>query len=134
MLKPRLIDYDIKVLIILGNQAKDDETRDSIRKILIDKHRLLNYSMIFLLNKFISSKDIMREVYAELIMIMMCERDLNLSSEMLGDIIKSVSLDSLSKYSSEVVSLELRDKCQNEFWNRVLEKEDNKGLIKKKYK
>ena len=134
MQKPKLKNYNVKVLIILGNQTQDDVTRDEIRQILIDKFMSLNYSILFLLNKFATSSGIIKEVYAEIILKIICERDLVLSSEIIDEVVSLVSMDTLTIYMMQSDSLEIKDKCRNEFWRRALEKEENVNLVKKKYK
>ena len=134
MKKPRLCDYNVKALIALGNQAYDDITRDEIRKILIDKFMSVNYSILFLLNKFSASDGIMKEVYAEIIMKVISERELCLSSSIVDEVVSLVSMDTLTVQMMQSNSLEIKDKCRNEFWKRALEKENDTNLVKKKYK
>ena len=132
MLKPRLMDYNIKTLVILGNQAYDEEYREVVKKTLVKKMSDLNYSIMFLLNSFISAKGILREVYAELLMITIHNNKFDLPDVVTDEIIKLVSIDTLTKYGMESLSEKFREKCINEFWERAIEQEDKIELVKKR--
>ena len=134
MQKPRITDYSIKALIAIGNQTSDELLREDIRNILVNRLRNTNYSVMYLLSKFSNSKDIMRYVYADLIMIMVCNHNLYLSSVIMDEIVKLVSMDVLTEYGMKSNYEDVMSKCKDEFWKRALDKEENVNLIKKKYK
>jgi hypothetical protein len=134
MKRPNLNDYDIKVLILLGNQTRDEEFREDIKHILIEKLIPLNYSILYFLNNFSKSEGIIHEVYAEILMRMVCEKRIYINYRIMDLVIGLVSLDTLMKYGMESDDLNLSEKCKEEFWKRVLENENDNDLIKKKYK
>ena len=133
MQKPQLKDYNVKALIVLANQTHDEVLYNDIKNILLEKYMSLNYAIMYLLNNFVTSKGIMREVYAEIIMIIVVTRNLFIFPNVLDEIISLVSMDTLTKYGMECNNLELSEKCKNEFWKRALDEEKDACLIKKKY-
>ena len=134
MKRPSLRDYDIKVLILLGNQTRDEDFREDIKLILIEKLIPLNYSILYFLNNFTKSEGIIHEVYAEILMRMVYEKRIYINYKIMNLVIGLVSLDTLMKYGMESDDLNLSEKCKEEFWKRVLENENDNDLIKKKYK
>ena len=131
MKKPRLMDYNVKTLIILGNQTQDELSREDIKMALLKKLSGVNYSVLYLLSCFVNSKGILRDVYAELIVMKMYEGEINISEQFAAEVIKLVSMDTLTIYGMESPSCEFREKCKEEFWRRALENEDKLELGKK---
>ena len=132
MRKPRLMDYNVKALVVLWNQSGDEFFREDVKKTLVMKLNGVSSSLIYIINSFINSNGVMREVYAEILMIRMYEESYRLSSTIADEIISLVSMDTLTKYGMECSSLEFSEKCKNEFWDRAIELEDKSELIKKR--
>ena len=129
---PRLEDYDINILVALGNQTDDVFTRNHIKFLIVEKICLLNYSMFYLINKFIGSKKILKEVYAEVIVILMKNSEYYIDDIVMNQIIKLASLDTLAYYGMESCSLRFSLCCKEEFWNRAKDLEDKVELNNKK--
>lgn len=118
VLIPKLKDYDIKVLASLGNQTDDFINRNKIKLFIIEKILLNDYSMFFLINSFKSSKKILKEAYAEVIVIKMKDCEYVLDDNTLNEILSLTSLDTLMLYGADAKSYEFRNKCILEFWKR----------------
>ena len=131
-LSPKLEDYDINILVALGNQTDDVFAHNHIKYLIVKKILLLNYSMFFLVNKFIGSKKILKEAYAEVIVIVMKDIDYYIDDFIMNEIVKLTSLDMLMHYGMESSSLEFREKCKKEFWDRAKEIEDKVELNRKR--
>ena len=132
MIMPSLNDLDINVLVALGNQTDSVFTRNYIKLLLVEKIFVLNYAMFFLINKFLCSDKILREVYAEVIIMKMKDNEYYIDEAVLDEILKLVSLDTLMNYGAESSSLDFSMKCKEEFWMRAKEIEDKVELNRKR--
>jgi len=131
---PKLKNYDLSVLICLGNQTTDMVNRNKIKILIIEKILQFNASMFFLLNCFRETNKILREAYAEVLTMKMKDNEYDIDDEIIEQIVSLVSLDTLIEYGAESISLNFREKCIEEFWNRALEIEDKVELGKKSSK
>ena len=119
-------------MVILGNETDDVFTRNKIKLLIVDKLLMtVNCSMFFLINKFRSSQKILKEAYAELIMIFMKDNNYCIDDIIIDEIISLVSLDTLIYYGAESKSIKFRDRCKEEFWSRAILIEDKMELKKK---
>lgn len=121
MVKPKLEDYNVNVLCIIGNQAVDSNYRDLILSLIVDKIVKNDYPLFFLVNCFKFSDLIIKEAYAEVIVRKMKDVEYDIEDELLFNILNIVSIDCLFYYGMESSSLVFRNKCKDEFWKRVLE-------------
>lgn len=128
---PRLECYDINALVALGNQTDDDFYRNKIKKVIIDKLLLKNYSMFAFINKFNSSMGIIKEAYAEVIVILMGGNDYYIDDILIDEVLKYVSLDTLMNYGAKSSSSYFSERCIDEFWKVAFQIEDKKELYNK---
>ena len=132
MLKPRMSSYDINALIYLWNRASDDFSRNKIKMSIVEKVLFCEYSMFYLINKFMYSKtELLKEVYADVILMKMKDNDYSLDEEIVNELLMYASLDTLMYYGTETLSYEFNNKCKDEFWKRAYEIE-NKIELKNK--
>ena len=135
MKHPRMNDYDTKALIVIANQSDDENTKGMIRRILVDRFNVVKYSTPYLLNRFTISEGIMKEVYADMVIMAMCMDKISVPVEMEDDLIQYASIDVLVSYGTAVESLEFRKKCRDEFWERSLARDKSyKEMMQKKYR
>ena len=128
---PNLRDYSVEVLVSLWNNAYDDIEREDIKNVIIKKILFTSSPMFYLVNKFIKSKGVLREVYAKVILMRLQDETYNLDDNLINEILSLVSLDDLVNYGSNVRSLEIRDKCRELFWNNALKYENNEEMERK---
>ena len=132
MLKPRMSSYDINALIYLWNRATDDFSRNKIKMSIVEKVLFCEYSMFYLINKFMYSKtELLKNVYADVILMKMKDNDYSLDEEIVNELLMYASLDTLMYYGTETLSYEFNNKCKDEFWKRAYEIE-NKIELKNK--
>ena len=129
---PNLNDYDINVLIALGNKTNDTFKYNQIKLTIVDKLLILNKPMFFLINKFKVSDGILKEVYAEIITMKMKDNSYDIEDIIVDEVLKLASLDALVYYGADSHSLDFRKRCKEEFDNRAREIEDKIELNKKK--
>ena len=129
--KPKLNEYDIPRLIALANLTTDEFSRNDLKKEIVKKVLLHNYPMFFLIDKFIHSKTIMKEVYADVILINMKGNDYDINDVVVNEILIYASLDSLMYYGADSASYEFNKKCKDEFYRRGREFEDKIELQRK---
>jgi len=128
---PILKNYDINVLVALGNQADNIVTRNKIKLLIIEKILSYNSSMFFLINSFTISRKILKEAYAEVIVMRMRDCNYSIDDSILNEILSLTSLDTLMLYGAESESRSFSHKCILEFWKRGMEIEDKFELNKK---
>jgi hypothetical protein len=133
MERPKLDDYSLKALIALGEQTSDLVLHDYIVSVILKRFLAFNYSIFYLVNKFLKHNDIMKEVYSDMIIIWLKDHEYNMSEWLIDDVIKFASLDILTEYGITSCNLYLCLKSEVEFWDRAIELEDKSELIKKKY-
>ena len=83
VINPNINDYDVKVLILLGNQTDNTFKRYQIKLAIINKLFDMERPMFFYINQFIISKGILKEVYAEMITMRMKHYDYYIEEEYL---------------------------------------------------
>ena len=132
MLKPRMSSYDINALIYLWNRATDDFSRNRIKMSIVEKVLFCEYSIFYLINKFMYSKtELLKNVYADVILMKMKDNDYSFDEEIVIELLMYASLDTLMYYGTETLSYEFNNKCKEEFWKRAYEIE-NKVELKNK--
>ena len=132
MLKPRMSSYDINALIYLWNRATDDFSRNRIKMSIVEKVLFCEYSIFYLINKFMYSKtELLKNVYADVILMKMKDNDYSFDEEIVIELLMYASLDTLMYYGTETLSYEFNNKCKDEFWKRAYEIE-NKIELKDK--
>ena len=131
MFAPKLEDYDINALILLGNKEMNDVKRNQIKLSIIEKILGFNYPMFILVNKFLRSSGILKESYAEVITMLMKENDYLIDNSIIDPILSYISLDTLIYYGAESRNNIFSERCVSEFWNRASYIEDN-GELKNK--
>ena len=129
---PNLDDYNINALISLGNRTDDIFTKSQIKLSIVGKILELRKPMFFLLNKFLSSDKILKEAYADAIMIYMKGNDYYIKDSIADEILRYASLDALMYYGADSNSLEFSTKCKEEFDNRAKAIEDKIELVRKR--
>ena len=129
---PKLDDYSINALISLGNRTSDVFTRNQIKLSIVSKILELGRPMFFLLNKFLSSDMILKEAYADVIMIYMKENEYCIKDSIIDEILRYASLDALMYYGADSNSIEFSMKCKEEFDNRAKLIEDKVELMRKR--
>lgn len=137
MFAPKLKDYEIGALAALGNKEINDVKRNQIKLTIIEKLLKSNCSMFFLVNSFLGTYGMLKEAYAEVIVMLMKDIDYLIDEVVIDDIVKYVSLDVLSSYGTESRNSLFANKCVSEFWNRAHDIEDknelnNKSGVKKR--
>jgi len=128
---PKLQDYDIKVLAMLGNQADDALYRLHIKTLMIQKILQSSRPLFYLVSKFSFTDKILREAYAESVVILMKDRTYDIDEEMADELVGLISLDTLVCYGMESKSIMMREKCKNEFCRIALEVENKEELNRK---
>ena len=128
---PKLRDYDINVLIILGNKEKNEIKRNQIKLAIIEKLLDSNFPMFILVNRFIRVNGILKESYAEVITTLMKESNYLIDENIIDEILIYVTLDTLIYYGAESKNNIFSQRCVSEFWNRASNIED-KGELKSK--
>ena len=129
---PNLDDYNINALISLGNRTDDIFTRNQIKLSIVSKILELGKPMFYLLNRFLSSDKILKEAYADTIMIYMKGNEYYIKDNIVDEVLKYASLDALMYYGADSNSLEFSMKCKEEFDNRAKSIEDKVELIRKR--
>lgn len=132
VLMPNLNDYSINALIALGNRTSDVFTRNQIKLSIVSKIIELRKPMFFLLNKFLSSDKILKEAYADAIMIYMKGNEYYINDGVIDEVLRYASLDALMYYGADSNSLEFSMKCKEEFDNRAKFIEDKVELVRKR--
>jgi len=132
MLKPRMSSYDINALIYLWNRETDEFLRSKIKMAIIEKVLSFDYSMFYLINKFMYSKtELLKSVYADVILMKMKDNDYYLNDSIVNQLLIYASLDTLMYYGTETLSYEFNNKCKEEFWKRAYEIENKIELRNK---
>lgn len=126
---PNLTSYDVKVLFTLLNNTKDEEEIYQIKKIIINKINNNRYPLFYYINKFKSSIGIIKEIYADLILMNLNNETLNLVTD---EILQYASLDALINYGSSYDNYILTKRCKDEFYKRGNILEDKTELARKK--
>ncbi len=121
---PKLKNYDISVLVALGNQTDNPIMRNKIKLLIIEKILINNSSMFFLINSFRNTKKILKEAYAEVIVIKMKNNDYCIDDNLIDEILNLTSLDTLMLYGADSISNNFSRKCISEFWRRGMQIED----------
>ena len=124
VLIPNLEDYTVNALITLGNRTIDVFTRNQIKLSIVSKILELRKPMFFLLNKFLSSDKILKEAYADAIMIYMKGNEYYIKDSIVDEVLRYASLDALMYYGADSNSLEFSMRCKEEFDNRAKVIED----------
>jgi len=132
MFKPKLNKYNINALVVLADNVSDEFTRNKIRMAMIDKILNYNYPMFFLINKFMSSKTLLKEAYADVILMYMKGNYFEIDNILVDEILSYASLDALMYYGANSNSYEFNVKCKEEFYRRGREFEDKLELQRKK--
>lgn len=130
--KPKLNRYNINTLVALSNNAMDEFTRNKIRIAMVDRILSYNYSIFFLINKFMMSKTLLKEAYADVILMYMKGNDYYIDDVLVDEILSYASLDALMYYGADSNSYEFNIKCKEEFYRRGREFEDKVELQRKR--
>lgn len=131
VLRPLLRNYNINVLVELGNRTIDEFNREQIKLLIAEKIYVLDYSMFYLINKYKNANMILKEVYAKLIIMKLREDEYYIDDIILDEILEMVSFDDLIYYGREAASFEIREKSIKKFYDRGMKIEDKNELYKK---
>ena len=123
--------YDLNALVTLGNLATDEFSRNRIKVEVINKILDFHYPMFSLLVRFKNSRLILKEAYADVILINMKDNDYYIDDKIIDEILKLASFDALICYGADSSSYEFNVKCKDEFYRRGYEIEDKIELQKK---
>ena len=129
--RPLLRSYNINVLVELGNRTIDEFNREQIKLLIAEKIYILDYSMFYLINKYRSSKMILKEAYAKVIIMKLREDEYYVDDNILDEILEIVSFDDLIYYGREAASFEIREKSIKKFYDRGMKIEDKNELYRK---
>ena len=129
--RPLLRSYNINVLVELGNRTIDEFNREQIKLLIAEKIYILDYSMFYLINKYRSSKMILKEAYAKVIIMKLREDEYYIDDNILDEILEIVSFDDLIYYGREAASFEIREKSIKKFYDRGMKIEDKNELYRK---
>lgn len=130
--KPEIDEYDLMTLIALGNQTNDEFLHNKIKIIIIGKVLEYDYPMFYLINKFRNSQMILKEVYADVILMKMKDNDYLIEEDLVDEILKNASYDALMCYGADSKIYEFNIKCKEEFYRRGYEIEDKIELQRKR--
>ena len=132
---PKLKTYSVEKLTALGNSTQDVLLREKIKDLMTDKLLMLHSPMFYLVDKFMKSDKILREVYARVILIRMKDEEFMFEDSIVDEILSLVSLDDLALYGCDASSLEIRNKCtellKKLFWDSAVIFEDTSELNRK---
>lgn len=129
--RPKLNEYNINALAVLANNSSDEFTINKIKMIIIEKILNHNYSMFYLIHKFNFSKGILKESYADVVLMNMKGNDYYIDDMIVDEILKYASCDAIICYGAYSNSYEFNVKCKDEFNRRIDEFEDKIELQRK---
>lgn len=129
--RPLLRNYNINVLVELGNRTIDELNREQIKLLIAEKIYILDYSMFYLISKYRNSKMILKEAYAKVIIMKLREDEYYIDDNILDEILEIVSFDDLIYYGREAASFEIREKSIKKFYDRGMKIEDKNELYRK---
>jgi len=124
VLIPKLEQYDLNALVALGNLSNDEFSRNRIKVEIVNKLLDFHYPMFSLLVKFEKCKIILKEAYADVILINMKGNDYYIDDMIVDKILKLASFDALICYGADSASYEFNIKCKDEFYRRGYDIED----------
>jgi len=124
VLIPKLEQYDLNALVTLGNLTNDEFSRNRIKVEIVNKILDFHYPMFSLLVRFKKSILILKESYADVILINMKDNDYYIDDGIVDEILKLASYDALICYGADSASYEFNIKCKDEFYRRGYEIED----------
>ena len=124
MLIPKLEQYDLNALVVLGNLSNDEFSRSRIKVEIVNKLLDYHYPMFSLLVRFKRSNLILKEAYADVILINMKGNDYYIDNLIVDEILKIASFEALICYGADSNSYEFNIKCKDEFYRRGYEIED----------
>lgn len=130
--RPKLTQYNINVLAVFANSSTDEFAKNKIKMVIIEKILNYNYSIFYLIHKFRLSTGILKESYADVILMNMKGNDYYIDDEILNQILKYASFEGLVNYGIDSSSLEFSMKCKEEFDNRVKIIEDKIEFFRKR--
>ena len=128
---PKLKTYSVEKLTALGNSTQDVFLREKIKDLITEKLLMLHSPMFYLINKFMKSDKILREVYAKVILIRMKDEEFVFEDSIVDEILSLVSLYDLALYGGNICSLEIREKCTKMLWDSAVIFEDTSELNRK---
>ena len=124
VLIPKLEQYDLNALVALGNLSNDEFSRNRIKVEIVNKLLDFHYPMFSLLVRFKKSILILKESYADVILINMKDNDYYIDDGIVDEILKLASFDALICYGADSASYEFNIKCKDEFYRRGYDIED----------
>ena len=130
--RPKLTQYNINALAVFANSSTDEFTKNKIKMIIIEKILNYNYSIFYLTYKFKLSNGILKESYADVILMYMKGNDYYVDEEIVEEILNYASFEGLVNYGIDSSSLEFSMKCKEEFDNRVKIIEDKIEFFRKR--
>lgn len=134
MFKPNLNDYDINILMALLTSGTNKHSEDKIKDYIIWKMVDKDYPLFYLFSKFQKQSGILREIYADVIVIRM-QNDLSfIDSVLIDEVLKNASYEALICYGANSLSLEFSKRCKDEFYSRGILIEDKVELGRKRRK
>ena len=106
--RPKLTKYNINVLAVFANSSTDEFAKNKIKMVIIEKILNYNYSIFYLIHKFRLSTGILKESYADVILMNMKGNDYYIDDEILNQILKYASFEALVNYGIDSDSLEVK--------------------------
>ena len=131
---PLLDDYDVKVLVVFGNNEYNLEKREYIKTIITKKIKESNFNLFLLSNNFLLSNGILKEALADVIVIKMADECYKLDDRIIKEVVSFASLDIIGYYGGDSKYDKFKEACQNEFWSRAKVIEDKVEFYKKSLK
>lgn len=129
--RPKLTQYNINVLAVFANSSTDEFAKNKIKMVIIEKILNYNYSIFYLIHKFRLSTGILKESYADVILMNMKGNDYYIDDEILNQILKYASFEALVNYGIDSDSLDFSMKCKEEYDNRSKIIEDKIEFFRK---
>ena len=111
-------------MVVLGNLSNDEFSRSRIKVEIVNKLLDYHYPMFSLLVRFKRSNLILKEAYADVILINMKGNDYYIDNLIVDEILKIASFEALICYGADSNSYEFNIKCKDEFYRRGFEIED----------
>lgn len=139
--KTDLKDLSVEVLIALYAKSNGEYSREDIKNTIINEKQFANnYPLFYFVERFKKANEIFKELYADLILVKLQDEIFYIDDKTMNEIIKLASYDALIYYGANSKSLEISNKCQEEFYScgeEIIDKdeleEDKKVHTRKPY-
>lgn len=129
---PNLKDYKIEVLIALLNKETDENSKNNLKELIMEKILKNNYPTFYLIHKFKNSTGIIKEIYADIILNKINNHYDKIPPKTIDELLEYASLDALIHSGANSDLENFNQLCKKEFYSRSLEIENKNDLHQKK--